>query len=150
VSEIRPTHSNDNVLGALGHLFGIIVAIIIWAVQKDKSEYVRFQAAQAVGFGLSNMIVEMIAVGLCLVLIFVFKFLAIISSLVTGSAEVPAILVPFLNLSLISSRVLVCLLALYSLVIAMTHLIATISVLRSKDFRYPWLGKRVEKFLNTK
>ncbi len=148
MSEIRPTHSDDNVLAALGHLFGIIAAIIIWAVKKDKSEYVRFQASQAVVFSLSNVIIEIIVGGLCLVLIFVLMLLAIISSLVTGSDEVPTILVPVLNLSLISSRVLVCFLALYSLVMALARLIATISVLRGKDFRYPWLGKRVEKFLN--
>jgi uncharacterized Tic20 family protein len=92
---IHSYSSEDKILAALGHLFGIIAAIIIWAVQKDKSEYVRFQASQAVVFSLSNVIIEMIVGGLCLVLIFVLMFLAIISSLVTGSDEVPAILVPF-------------------------------------------------------
>ena len=150
MNEIHFTQSDDHVLAAIGHFFGIMVAIVIWAVQKDKSEYVRFQAAQAIGFGLSNAIVGMIAVGLCLVVIFVYIFLAIVSSFVTGSAEVPAILVPFLNLTLKSSRVLVCVIALYSLVMALARLIATISVLQGKDFRDPWLGKRVEKFLNMK
>ena len=48
-TNILPT-SDERMLGALAHFFGIIGALIIWVLQKDKSRFVRFQAAQALAF----------------------------------------------------------------------------------------------------
>jgi len=49
---------NDKIMAALAHisallpLMGIIAPIVIWVTQKDKSEYVAFQALQAVAYQL--------------------------------------------------------------------------------------------------
>src|SRR5512144_621725 len=48
--ETNITTSDERMLGALAHFFGILGALIIWVIQKDKSRFVRFQAAQALAF----------------------------------------------------------------------------------------------------
>src|SRR5215207_9500714 len=52
---INPT-SDEQMLGALAHFFGILGALIIWTLQKDKSRFVRFQATQALAFDFIVMI----------------------------------------------------------------------------------------------
>lgn len=40
------TSSDERLMAAVSHLFGLLVAIIVWATQKEKSIFVRFQAVQ--------------------------------------------------------------------------------------------------------
>ena len=141
MSEIRQAHSDDNILAAIGHFFGTMVAIIIWAVQKDKSEYVRFQALQAVGYNIAVSIITLILFGL------IFAFIFKVVSIQTGGIESPDFFFVFL-LTIISSPWIACLIFPYVLVIYIARLIAVISVLQGKDFRYPWLGEYVEKMLS--
>jgi len=48
------TDQNEHILAALSHatvlipMMGVIAPIVIWATQKDKSEYVAFQTLQAI------------------------------------------------------------------------------------------------------
>ncbi|MBN1537095.1 MAG: DUF4870 domain-containing protein [Anaerolineales bacterium] len=50
----QTTDQNERILAALSHatalipMVGVIAPIVIWATQKDKSEYVAFQALQAI------------------------------------------------------------------------------------------------------
>lgn len=50
----QTTDQNEHILAALSHatvlipLMGVIAPIVIWATQKDKSEFVAFQALQAI------------------------------------------------------------------------------------------------------
>ena len=41
------TTSDERVMAALAHFFGLIAALIVWVLNKDKSRFVRFQALQA-------------------------------------------------------------------------------------------------------
>ena len=128
--KIKPKSSEDKILAAISHFFNVIVAIIVWAVQKDKSKYVRFQAIQAAAYhSIISIINAIIFTG---VFTYIFTIIFKSESLVILDDSLWKIASPFL---------------LYTLVLWLARLIATISVLRGKDFRYPWLGKRVEKFL---
>lgn len=131
--KIRPKNSEDKILAAISHFFNVIVAIIVWAVQKDKSKYVRFQAIQAAAYHSLISIINAIIFSVAFAYIFTLLYRS--ESFVIREDSLWKIASPFL---------------LYILVLWLTRLIATISVLRGKDFRYPWLGKRVERFLNTK
>ena len=59
LENIPPT-SDEKMMGALAHVFGPLAAIIVWAIQKEKSRFVKFQALQALAF---DMIVAVILGG---------------------------------------------------------------------------------------
>jgi uncharacterized Tic20 family protein len=58
-------NQNDKIMAALAHisallpLMGVIAPIVIWATQKDKSEYVAFQALQAVVYQLVDRLTRL-------------------------------------------------------------------------------------------
>lgn len=66
--------SDERLLSLLCHLSsflgGIILPVIIWATQKDKSKFVRFHSLQAIFFHLSVAVVIIILVFLFLIIIF--------------------------------------------------------------------------------
>lgn len=80
VSNQEPS-GDERLLGMLSHLSvflgGIILPIILWATQKDKSKFVRFHSLQAIFFQLACA---------ALIIVFVFAMLAVIfiSGLGTG------------------------------------------------------------------
>ena len=50
----------ERLMAALSHFFGMLVALVIWITQKDKSNFVRFQALQAVGLDAILMVVTLL------------------------------------------------------------------------------------------
>jgi uncharacterized Tic20 family protein len=142
---IRPT-SDERMMAALAHFFGIIGSLIIYVIQKDKSRFVRFQAAQALAFDLITMLF-MFALFFCL---FGVMFLGMFGTIFAGvnnaaqSENVSWLIVlpmmfPFLMFTCIFP---------FSIALFVAKIIATISVLNSNNFHYPWLGPRVENFLS--
>jgi uncharacterized Tic20 family protein len=141
---ISPT-SDERMLGAVAHFFGLIGSLIVYLTQKDKSRFVRFQAAQALAFDLIVMcamfVVFACLFGVMFIGIFVTMFAGLNSA---GQSEnfgwfmiLPTIF-PF--------GTFLCIFP-FSLAILITRIVATVSVFSGKDFRYPFLGTRVEQFL---
>jgi uncharacterized Tic20 family protein len=62
--------SDERIMAALSHLFGPLVSLIVWATQKDKSAFVRFQSLQALAADLILMVVSMGGVICAMVLMF--------------------------------------------------------------------------------
>jgi len=93
------TISNDEkLISLLSHLsifFGsLIVPIVLWAVYKDKSQYVRFQSLQTIFFQLSYT-------ALIIIIIILFAGLGIVLGVVTsgdGAGKEPPIffMIPFI------------------------------------------------------
>ncbi len=140
---ITPT-SDEKMLGALAHFFGVIGALIIWVMQKDKSRFVRFQAAQALAFDFSVTLL-MIVLFFCLFgMMFIGMFGTIFATLNNSSPENFSrfMAFPFMFPSLM----FVCILP-FSLVLLVARVVAAISVLSGNNFHYPFLGAKVEKFL---
>ncbi len=133
--------SDNRMLAAAAHFFGLWAALIIWATQKDRSRFVRFQSVQALGFDGVMMLLSSVVMG-CLMLVMVLG---------TGGAVVAAESDndPGLFMLLSSSFWLVwmCVIFGYSGVLWVIRLIASVKTLQGQDFRYPWLGAQVEKFL---
>jgi uncharacterized Tic20 family protein len=146
--ESLATSSDESLMAAISHFFGWLVALIVWATQKDKSPYVRFQAMQAMAFDLITGIAVSILVGCMLVLIFTVLGIGIsdiaiygtqgnpmsehIRTIVASMAAVP-LLVPCMFIPPVA-------------IIFIARLIATIQTLQGKNFRYPWLGTLVERY----
>jgi len=139
------TTSDERVMAAIAHLFGVAGALIVWALQKDKSGFVRFQAVQALAFSVLTSLVTMAAFACMFGMMMLAVAAGTYEAVSNPPQDFPAFMVipfgfPFLMFT--------CMMP-FSLVIFACHLIAAFSVASGRDFRYPWLGRRVEGFLNS-
>jgi uncharacterized Tic20 family protein len=144
---LAPT-SDESLLAAISHFFGLLVALIVWATQKDKSRYVRFQAVQAMAFDLVVSVIVLLAVGCMIVLIFGVLALGIGDFALIGSQSNPTV-EPFrVLISMMTAIPLLipCIMVPVIGIIFLARLIATIQTFQGKDFHYPWLGRLVEQF----
>ncbi|MFZ0531554.1 MAG: DUF4870 domain-containing protein [Anaerolineales bacterium] len=144
---LAPT-SDESLLAAISHFFGLLVALIVWATQKDKSRYVRFQAVQAMVFDLVVSVIVLLAVGCMIVLIFGVLALGIGDFALIGSQSNPTV-EPFrVLISMMTAIPLLipCIMVPVIGIIFLARLIATIQTFQGKDFHYPWLGRLVEQY----
>lgn len=74
-TSIPETTSDERLFGLLSHLSifigGIVLPIIIWATQKEKSKFVKFHSLQAIFFQLSLAVLVIIIVILFLIVLFI-------------------------------------------------------------------------------
>jgi uncharacterized membrane protein len=144
---LAPT-SDESLLAAISHFFGLLVALIVWATQKDKSRYVRFQAVQAMVFDLVVSVIVLLTVGCMMVLIFGVLALGIGDFALIGSQSNPTV-EPFrVLISMMTAIPLLipCIMVPVIGIIFLARLIATIQTFQGKDFHYPWLGRLVEQY----
>jgi hypothetical protein len=133
---------NDRIMAALAHatavmpVWGMIAPIVIWATQRDKSEYVAFQALQAVAYQFSMVLAWFAGMAL-----YMASFLGVFVTLPfsEGARGVPPFFfVPFLVMGM---------LLLGSLAFIVYGLIAAAMALQGKDFQYVVLGAALKRFL---
>jgi len=145
---VNPT-SDESLMAAISHFFGFLVALIVWATQKDKSRFVRFQSIQAMVFDICVSVIMLVVVGVLMILVFGVLALGVGDLVILGSQSNPtegpiravvALLtgVPFL---------LPCIIVPVGIAIFIFRLIATIQTFQGKDYHYPWLGKQVERMI---
>jgi hypothetical protein len=70
IASVHKAVPDDNLMAALAHagiLITVIVALVIWLTQKEKSKYVEFQAKQA--------LVYQLVVGVALLVMWVISFI---------------------------------------------------------------------------
>jgi uncharacterized Tic20 family protein len=144
----KPVDQNDRIMAALAHatallpVMGVIAPIIIWATQRDKSEFVGFQALQATVYQLSMVVAYFLGMA-CYICSFVVLLIPA-TSISYGSqysAEWLGVIFPFLILGLV---------LLGSLAFIIYGVIAAILVLQGKDFRYILIGSWLEGYLARK
>jgi len=144
---LAPT-SDESLMAAISHFFGLLVALVVWATQKDKSRFVRFQAIQAMAFDLLVSAAVFLIVGCMMVAIFGILTLgigdiALFSNQGNPTAE------PFRTLIALMTAVpllIPCIIVPVAGIIFVARLIATIQTFQGKDFHYPWLGALVERY----
>jgi uncharacterized Tic20 family protein len=142
---------DERITAALSHvsailpIWGLIVPIIIWATQREKSAYVRFQSLQALVFQVLMVLAAIVGWG-GYILSFLGVFAFISFSTPSRGDEVPPLFlvsffIPFciLGMMLIGGFALI----LYSL-------IGSVMTLQGKDFHYFIIGSRLERFLQNK
>lgn len=140
----RPS-SDERVMAALAHFFGLIAALIVWALQKDKSRFVRFQALQALAFDGLVIVFNMVLMA-CLfgAMVLGGAGAAVVAARNASSPDsiFPVMLVPML----LWPAIILCIMPL-SLVTMAVRIIAAVSAAGGHNFRYPWIASRVEAFL---
>lgn len=137
--------SDEKLMSALAHILGIIVAFIVWALQKDKSRFVRFQTLQAMAFDAVVMVASMFTF-FCLFAVLFIGMFGSMFSMMNNPASIEDVGVFFLFPSMMPLFVFACVFP-FSFAVLVVRLIAAASVLNGRDFRYPILGRKVEEFL---
>lgn len=147
-SEFITVHpdADERMMAALAHFFGLIGSIIIYVTQKDRSRFVRFQAAQVLAFELITMLFFFIL----LFCVFGVMFLGMFGTIFAGlnsavQSEDPSWLLLFPTL--FPFTMFTCVFPL-ALALYIARIIGAVSVLNGNNFRYPWLGMKVESFLD--
>ncbi len=144
-AESSSSTSDERSMAALAHFFGLIAALIVWAVQKDKSPFVRFQSLQSLAFEAIAILVNMVLMICLFGVMFVGAFGILFASI--NSASSPDNVDPLFVLPMMFPFATFSCFIPMTLVYFIVRLIATVSVASGHDFRYPWLGKWLEKFL---
>lgn len=139
------TSSDERLLGALAHFFGLLVALIIWILQKDKSRYVQFQSVQALAFDFVVAILGVV-ISICLMGVMFLGVAGGVFAITNSSSPENAAPLFFMIPTLFPFVIFACVLP-YSLVLLIIRSFAAVSVLTGREFRYPVLGKLVENFL---
>ena len=143
-SETTEISSDDRIMAALAHFLGLFGALIIWATQKDKSRFVKFQALQAMAFSGLLSVVMMLAM-LC---IMGFIALGIIGVVLAGpqAGASPDSMPPLAVAAILSPMSFFCILPV-SFVAALVQMTAAFSIATGHNWRYPLLASRVESFM---
>ncbi len=146
-AEPTPISSDDRLMAALAHFFGLFGGLLIWATQKDRSRFVRFQALQSLAFG-GVLAVVMMLVMLCLVAFMVVGIVVMVLAASQPGAG-PGSLSRFEMLALLSPLGFFCIMPV-SFASALVQMIAAISVVTGHNWRYPLIAPRVEAFMDQK
>jgi uncharacterized Tic20 family protein len=137
--------SDERLLATIAHFFGLLVALIIWMLQKDKSQYVRFQSVQALAF---DFVVAIFGVvfSICLMGVMFLGVAGGVFAITNSSSPEGAAPLFFMIPTLFPFVTFACIVP-YSLLLLIIRAFAAGSVLTGREFRYPILGKLVENFL---
>jgi uncharacterized membrane protein len=149
VSQQTSPTSDEGLMAALSHFLGFLVALFIWATQKEKSQYVRFQSIQAMAFDLVVSAITFLVVGGLLVLTFLLLALGVGDIAILGSQSNPTIEPIRVLVSLMAGLpfLIPCIIIPVVSVFFIARLIATIQTFQGRDFHYPWLGNLIERSL---
>ncbi len=142
--ESAPISSDDRVMAALAHFFGLFGGLLIWATQKDKSRFVKFQALQSLAFG-GLLTIVMILAMFCLFGVMLLGMFGTVLAAARASAS-PDSVSSILAMSTLWSMSFMCILPV-SFVAALVQMIAAISVATGHNWRYPFIAQRVEAFM---
>jgi uncharacterized membrane protein len=147
--------SEERSLAALAHLFGWLIALIIFLTQRQRSAYVRFQAAQALAFHAATMALWALLMIVFLALVFGLAGAALTAGLEMAPAVpqsedqwLTGLFLLGQGLALALAGGGICLSSI-SLALVIVRAYAAAQALRGSAFRYPWLGDRLEKWLGT-
>ncbi|WKZ48781.1 MAG: DUF4870 domain-containing protein [Anaerolineales bacterium] len=123
-------------LSALAMGMGLILPVLGWAEQRRKSKYVAFQSLQALGYQTLGYTVWVIA-GLLAAVVSIFFLLLNMDDALRSEAALTSWMIGHFSLTF-------ALLGLYYIF----PVIAALACALGKDFRYPFMGTRLAKYLD--
>jgi uncharacterized Tic20 family protein len=145
------SEQDERLMAGFSHLFGWLVALIIWAIQRERSEFVRFQTLQAIAFDVVMIAVISVLMFCSMCTMFVLPVAGLsVAGLgaAAGSEEAAAVGgVTAFVLATVTSFLPFCLMMPVILVMLGGRIVAAVQTFSGKDFRYPWLGEWLEKRL---
>lgn len=141
--------SDERLLAALAHFFGLVVALIIWATQKEKSRFVRFQAMQAMAFDAVLFVVFFLVFGCIMITMFGGALFGVAGAAAAAADETTAggVLGLLFSLSFLLPFAATCLMFLLALGALAGRAVAAVNAYQGRNYHHPWLGDRVEKML---
>ncbi|RIK29867.1 MAG: hypothetical protein DCC56_10840 [Anaerolineae bacterium] len=151
IDQTPSPNQNDKIMAALAHVsailpfMGVIAPIIIWATQKDKSEYVAFQALQAVVYQLLMILAWFVGMGCYMASFFVTFFTIPFTG--GNNGEINPALAPFFMLSFFVPFIVFGAIFIGGAIFVIYGLIGTMQVFQGKDFRYLVIGNRLDNYL---
>ena len=134
---------DERVMGALAHIgtfiptIGVIIPIVIWITQKDKSRYAAFQALQAAAYQLALLLLWFL--GMACYMGSIFLMVPVIAMSQSSNFN-PEMLFAFLPLGIIGF------IGLFWLASLIYGIVAAVRTFQGKDFRYILIGKQIERF----
>jgi hypothetical protein len=148
---LTPTQ-DERVMAALAQIsvlvpfLGVVAPIVIWVTQKDKSRYVAFQSLQAIAFQLTMILAWFVGMGCYMCSFFsVFLVIPFASSMESSQSLSPLFGVPFFIPFLIFG-----LMFLGGFLFILYGIVAAVMTFQGRPFRYAIIGRRVERFLQSK
>jgi uncharacterized membrane protein len=143
------TSSDESLLAAASHFFGFLAALVIWIVHKEKSRFVRFQATQAMAFGLFESAILFLVgsstvMASLIVLVIGIGDIAIFGSQNNPTSDVARSLVALMG---VVPLLLACVVLPIIGFLFIARIIATIRTFQGKNFHYPLLGDLIEQQL---
>lgn len=141
-----PTTTEERILSALAHfsvLFigtGLIAPLIVYFAQRKKSAIVRFQALQALGYQIIGMTLYLAA---SMVVSLLLTITVAVFSLAAAAANNETLFWMVFVAEFFAVGLLVGLLGIYALAGA----VGAVVCLSGRNFRYPWLGTWLERYL---
>ena len=119
--------------------WGIIVPVVVWVTEREKSRFASFQALQALAYQLFSMLLYMVcAIGVMIPAMGI-QFLAF-----TIPDDPNAAAPLFAFIAILGMMAVFCFMGLYTLV----GIIGGILSFMGKDFHYPLLGNWLERYLS--
>lgn len=140
----QPT-SDERVMAALAHFFGLFAALIIWVTQKDKSRFVRFQSLQAMAFDAALLVFSLLLTT-CMLGVMFLGVLGMIAAAAQSSSWPENLVALGVGSMLFPFAILICILPV-SLAALLVRTAAAVSVATGRNFKYPLIAGRVEAFL---
>jgi uncharacterized Tic20 family protein len=139
--------SDEKLMGAVAHIFGPVAALIVWATQKDGSRFVKFQSLQALIFDLFIILTTMVLFFCFFGVIFLGMFASIFAAVENASSSNDFGM--FFAFPFIFPFAMMLCTTPVSMIILAFRLVAGVSILNGRDYRYPLAGKWLENFLKT-
>jgi uncharacterized Tic20 family protein len=145
---------DERIMAALSHVsalfpfMGIIVPVIIWVTQKEKSRYVAFQALQALAYQLTMILILFVGMA-CYMCSFFSMFLGI--PLTAGTSSGPSQTMPPLFAVTFAVPFLIFgTMFIGQIAFIVYGLIGAVMTLQGKAFRYIVVGAQLERYLQRK
>jgi uncharacterized Tic20 family protein len=152
VSSSTTPNQDERIMAALSHVtailpfLGVIAPIVIWVTQKDKSQYVAFQALQALGYQLTMILAWFVGMA-CYMCSFFGTFLGMIPLTATSPEEPNPLAVAGFTLTFLIPFIVFGAIFVGGILFVIYGLVGAVMVLQGKDFRYLIIGTRLERYL---
>ena len=145
-NEIPTYTSEERLLAAVCHLFGWLVALIIFLIEKGKSQFVRFQAIQSILFSVCLIVTMFILMGCTFTLIFGGAAVSMLAAAGAASTDPNSgAVAAFAILPMMGVGILLPCFGVLVFAIFAINVIVAILCLTGRNFRYPVLGNWAEK-----
>lgn len=147
INEIR----EEQWVGGLCHstvvlqMWGIILPLIVWILQKERSAKLKFQAAQAAAHQTIAFAAYMLGMMVYMFLFFGIMVAGIGGSLLSGGGQVSG-LVGMLMVIVLVGAILVMFATILTIpIFQLVGLVGVVRTIRGHDFHYPFLGRFIER-----